>query len=80
MNIYSRAFALKILFKRYWMTDRTILKSIAVQNPFNSKPWTTLDARSTSTALMNSNRKSNKNQKRSYQRIDNPQKKSDQEC
>jgi hypothetical protein len=52
MNIYSRAFVLMILFKRYWITDRTILKSIAVQNPFTSKPWTTLDARSTSMALM----------------------------
>lgn len=52
ISIYSRARVLKILFRIYWTIDRTILKSIAHQNPFTSKPWTTLEARSTNTALM----------------------------
>ena len=52
MNNYSRTGAVKILFRIYWTTDKTMLKSIAHQNPFTSKPWTTLEARSTNTALM----------------------------
>jgi hypothetical protein len=52
MNIYSGVRAVKTLLRIYWIIDRTMLKSIAVQNPFTPKPWITFDARSTSTALI----------------------------
>lgn len=42
----------KILFKIYWIIERTMLKSMAHQNPLTSKPWTTFDVSSTNAALI----------------------------